>query len=148
MYGPHLLPQHFVQAPRHRVRERKEKDDEDPHYGDASRAYVQAVAGAARLGYDLSEDDDERRREEEAGRAAEDVRGEDGEHGVHGHVAEQEGAEEEVAVLADGENFFGAFSGASGECVGFWGEFVFVFVFVFVFLCGCAVVEVGVYVTM
>lgn len=62
--------------------------------------HMQRIATTGSLRNDLPEDDDDHSGRHEAHNASGVVRKDDGQERVHGHVAEEQRAEEQVAVLA------------------------------------------------
>ncbi len=103
--GPELVPEELVEAECHGFGEDVKESNDDFHHRDGLFADLEGVPGKDGLGDDFAKDDNEGGGGYEADGAGRDVGHEDSEEGVDGDVSQQERAEEEVSVLADGVDF-------------------------------------------
>ena len=97
----HFLPEHEVEDEAEGEGHGKGDEHEGVGDPDGGGPNEEAVTGAHRLGHDLPEDDDAQGRHGDGDSPRHDVVQENGDRAVHSHVAEEDGAEKVVAVLAD-----------------------------------------------
>ena len=100
VHGRDLLAEHQIEHLAQRIRERTGEHHEDVHDVTRVGAHCQAVLGARRLRNDLTKDDNEYGGAEGGVHAREQVAQNERARRVHEHVAQQYGAQQEVAALA------------------------------------------------
>mmetsp|Transcript_13679 Transcript_13679/g.32511 ORF Transcript_13679/g.32511 Transcript_13679/m.32511 type:complete len:374 (+) Transcript_13679:1185-2306(+) len=108
--GAELVSQELVEGPPQRRREGKHEAYDDLDDGDGPGSDLESVPAAGGLGENLAKDDNDSGGHQKASQSTGDVGHEDGQKGIDGDVAQEEGAQQPISILANGIYAFGGFA--------------------------------------